>query len=416
MCSGREQASNILKIMIKEYFKIAVKNLWTRPLRSWLTILGIFIGVFLISSLLSLSEGLKTSVTQQLQGIGTDIIMIMPGDISDIFTTLMGGTKLTEKDIKAVEKTKGVEVVVPMIYTGEVVKYGGSSKTVLLYGMDIRNAQKVYEEDMSLDLAEGRYPVAGRREIIVGAAVPKDIFPGLKLGTQATIKGKKFEIVGILKSTGDKQDDSMVALDIDIFKSITGVKDASMVIAKIAEGFSSDQVAKNIKTNLIETRKRQRGEEEAKFAVLTNEAMSSMVTSIMGIIQVAVMAFASIAVIVGGIGIMNTMYTSVRERTREIGILKAVGAKRSTITLIFLIESGLIGLVGGLGGMILGLGLAKLIELVGQVHPLFYIKASISPFIIIFGMGFSFLIGCLSGFLPARNAASLKPVDALHYE
>ena len=128
------------------------------------------------------------------------------------------------------------------------------------------------------------------------------------------------------------------------------------------------------------------------------------------------MAFASIAVIVGGIGIMNTMYTSVRERTKEIGILKAVGAKRSTITLIFLIESGLIGLVGGMGGMVFGLGLAKLIEAIGQVHPLFYIKASLSPSIIIFGMGFSFLIGCLSGFLPARNAANLKPVDALRYE
>src|SRR4030042_2705684 len=269
---------------------------------------------------------------------------------------------------------------------------------------------------MSLDIAEGRYPEAGKKEIFVGSAVPKDIFPGLKIGTQATIKGKKFEIVGILKSTGDKQDDSMVALDMEIFKSITGVKEASAAIAKVAEGFSPDQVAKSIKESLTETRKRQRGEEEAKFAVLTNEAMSGIVGSIMGIIQVAVMAFASIAVIVGGIGIMNTMYTSVRERTREIGILKAVGAKRSTITLIFLIESGLIGFGGGLGGMVLGLGLAKLIEAIGQVHPLFYIKASLSPSIIIFGMGFSFLIGCLSGFLPARNAANLKPVDALRYE
>lgn len=402
--------------MIKEYFKIAIKNLRTRPLRSWLTILGIFIGVFLISSLLSLSEGLKASVMQQLQGIGTDMLMVMPGDISEIFTTIMGGTKLTEKDIEAIKKAKGVEVVVPMIYTGDVVKYQGVSKTVLLFGLDLRNARRVYEEDMSLDVAEGRYPEAGRKEILVGSAVPEDVFPGLKIGTQATIKGKKFEIVGILKSTGDKQDDGMVALDMDIFESITGIKEPSMAMAKIAEGFSPDQVAKNIKTNLTETRKRQRGEEEAKFAVLTNEAMSGIVGSIMGIIQVVVMAFASIAVIVGGIGIMNTMYTSVRERTREIGILKAVGAKRSTITLIFLIESGLIGLVGGLGGMILGLGLAKLIELVGQVHPLFYIKASVSPFIIIFGMGFSFLIGCLSGFLPARNAANLKPVDALRYE
>ena len=402
--------------MYQEYFKIAIKNLRTRPMRSWLTILGIIIGVFLITSLLSLSEGLKTSVMQQLRGIGTDIVMIMPGDISDIFTTLMGGTKLTEKDIEAIKKTKGVEVALPMPYKGEVVKYQNSSKTVILFGLDLKDGLSVYQEDMSMKVTEGRYPTAGQRELLVGASVPKDIFPGLKIGTQATIKGKKFEIVGILKSLGSKQDDSMIALDLNIFESITGEKEGAYTIAKIASGFSPDEVAKNIKANLAETSKRQRGEESAKFSVLTNEAMSSMVSSIMGVIQVAVLAFASIAVIVGGIGIMNTMYTSVRERTREIGILKAVGAKRSTITLIFLMESGIIGLVGGVGGTILGLGLAKLVEVIGQVHPVFYIKASTSPSLIIVSLGFSFLIGCLSGFFPARNAASLKPVDALHYE
>jgi putative ABC transport system permease protein len=137
----------------------------------------------------------------------------------------------------------------------------------------------------------------------------------------------------------------------------------------------------------------------------------------MGIIQVVVFAFGSIAVLVGGIGIMNTMYTSVRERTREIGILKAVGAKNSTIVLIFLMESGIIGLVGGLGGMIPGLGLAKLIQAIGQVHPMCYIEASVSAGIILFGLFFSFGVGCLSGFFPARTAAKLKPVEALkHYE
>jgi len=209
----------------------------------------------------------------------------------------------------------------------------------------------------------------------------------------------------------------MIGIDLDIFRGITGKKDgAPQAIAKIASGFSPEEVAEDIKENLLETRRRQRGEEESSFSVLTNEAMTGMVSNIMGVIQLAVFAFASIAMIVGGIGIMNTMYTSVHERTREIGILKAVGAKKSTITTIFLIESGVIGLVGGVGGMILGLGLAKLIELVGQVHPVFYISASISPGLIIFGLTFSFLIGCLSGFLPARNAAKLKPVDALRYE
>jgi len=403
--------------MLAEYFKIAIKNLRTRPLRSWLTILGIVIGVFLIMSLLSLSEGLKETVMKQLRGIGKDIIMIIPGDITDIMTTFIGGVELTEDDLKAIEKTKGVEVVVPNVYKGEVMKSQGESKTVILFGIDLKNALEIYQEDLGMNMAEGHWPVAGKRELLVGSAVPKDIFPGLKIGTQATIKGKKFEVVGILKSLGNQQDDSMIGLDLDIFREITGEKKgAPQAIAKVAPGFSPEEVADDIKENLKKTRKRQRGEEEASFSVLTNEAMIGIVNNIMGIIQVAVFAFASIAIIVGGIGIMNTMYTSVRERTREIGILKAVGAKKSTIVLIFLIESGVIGLVGGIGGMILGLGLAKLIELVGQAYAVFYISASITPSLVIFGITFSFLVGCLSGFFPARSAASLKPVDALRYE
>jgi len=404
--------------MLKEYFKIAIKNLRTRPMRSWLTILGIVIGVFLIMSLLSLSQGLKSTVLKQLSAIGTDIIMIMPGNISDIMTTMMGGVELTEDDLNAIKKTEGVEAVVPNIYKGEVMKYQGTSKTVILFGMDLRNSLYIYKENMGMDMAEGRWPVPGKREIIVGSMVPVDVFPGLKVGTTATIKGKQFEIVGIGKSLGNKQDDSMIGIDLDIYRSITGErKGAPQAIAKIAPGFDAEQVAKDIKANLEKQAKRRAGQQgESSYSVFTSEAMSGIVGNIMGIIQVVIFAFGSIAVLVGGIGIMNTMYTSVRERTKEIGILKAVGAKNSTIVMIFLMESGIIGLVGGLGGMIPGLGLAKLIQLVGQIHPVFYIEASITPGIILFGLLFSFGVGCLSGFFPARSAAKLKPVEALRYE
>jgi len=400
--------------MLKEYFKIAIKNLRTRPLRSWLTILGIVIGVFLIMSLLSLSQGLKNTVLKQLRAIGTDIVMIMPGNITDIMATMMGGVELTEGDLNAIKKTEGVEAVVPNVYKGELMKYQGASKIVILFGMDLKNYQYIYKEDMGMDAAEGRWPEPGKREVIVGSLVPTDVFPGLKIGTTATIKGKQFEIVGIGKSLGSKQDDSMIGMDLDVYRSLTGEKKgAPQAVAKIAPGFSADQVAKEIKANLEENAKRRRGEEAGAFSVLTSEAMGSIVGNIMAILQAAIFAFASIAIIVGGIGIMNTMYTSVRERTREIGILKAVGAKNSSVILIFLFESGIIGLIGGVGGMILGLGMAKLIELVGQVHPVFYIQASITPGIVLFGLFFSFGVGCLSGFFPSRSASKLKPVEAL---
>lgn len=399
--------------MFKEYLKIAVKNLRTRQLRSWLTIFGIVIGVFLIMSLLSLSQGLQTTVMNQLRAVGTDIIVIMPGSISDIMTTMMGGSQLTEEDLNAIEKTKGVEVVVPNVYKSALMKYQNKSKVIILYGVDWRNSLDVYQNDMGMKISEGRWPVPGRREIVVGSLVPTDIFPGLKINTTANIKGRQLEVVGILKSRGSKQDDSMIGVDLNIYRDITGErKGAPQAIAKVAAGYSVDQVAKDIKANLEENAKRRAGEEESAYSVLTSESLGSMVGSIMGIIQVVVFAFGSIAVLVGGIGIMNTMYTSVRERTKEIGILKAVGAKNQTIVMIFLIEAGIIGLIGGIGGMILGLGLAKTAELVAGT----YIYATISPGIIIFGLLFSIGVGCLSGFFPARSAAKLKPVDALRYE
>ena len=401
--------------MFKEYLKIAVKNLRTRQLRSWLTIFGIVIGVFLIMSLLSLSQGLQSTVLQQLKAVGTDIVMIMPGSMSDIVTTMMGGVELSKEDLEVIEKTPGVEVVIPNVYKGEVVKYQNKSKTAILYGIDLRNALDVYINDIGMKIASGRWPVPGKREIVVGSLVPTDIFPGMKIDTTANIKGKQFEVVGVLKSLGSKQDDSMIGLDLEIWRDLTGEREgAPQAVAKITEGYSVDQVAQDIKENLEAQAKRRAGRGgESAYSVLTSDAMSGIVGNIMGIIQVVVFAFGSIAVLVGGIGIMNTMYTSVRERTREIGILKAVGAKNSTIVLIFLIESGIIGLIGGLGGMIPGLGLAKLIQLYGQVHPVFYIEASVTPGIILFGLLFSFGVGCLSGFLPAKQAAKLKPVEAL---
>ena len=403
--------------MFKEYFKIAIKNLRTRQLRSWLTISGIVIGVFLVMSLLSLSQGLKTTVLNQLRAVGTDIVMIMPGDISDIITTMMGGTKLTEEDLNTIKKTQGVQAVIPNVYKATLIKYQNQTKTVILSGMDLRNSLDIYQNDIGMKIAQGRWPLPEKREIVVGSLVPTDVFPGLKINTTATIKGRRFEVVGVLKSMGSKQDDTMVGIDINLYQGITGErKEAPQAIAKISQGYSVDQVAKNIKTNLEENAKRRVGQEGGKaYSVLTSEAIGSIVGNIMGIIQMVIFAFGGIAILVGGIGIMNTMYTSVRERTKEIGILKAVGAKNSSIVMIFLMESGIIGLIGGFLGMIPGLGLAKLIQAYGQVHPLFYIEASITPGIILFGILFSIGVGCLSGFFPARSAANLKPVEALRY-
>jgi len=398
-----------------EYFNLALRNLKSRQLRSWLTIFGIVIGVFLIISLISLSEGLQDTIMTQLRMMGGDLIFVMPGgDFGDMMTAILGGVELNDADIRAIERVRGVEAVVIFPYATEIARHEGAAKMVLLAGVAWDKATQILKEDMGYQTTEGDFPRSGRREVVLGNLVSKEIFPGIGVGDEIIIKGRKFKVSGILMSVGSKQDDSMVIMDLDDFRTVTGKREGTqMAIVKPNPDFNVDEVVKNITAALEETGRRRSGEDAPKFSVITSETVSDMVGNIMGVLQVVIIAFASIALIVGGIGIMNTMYTSVRERTREIGIMKAVGAKNSAILTIFLFESAIIGLIGGIGGTLLGIILAKVIEMYGNVHPMFYISASITPGLIIFGLAFSLLVGCLSGFFPARRAAQLKPVDAL---
>jgi len=403
---------------LKEYFKIAFKTIATRRMRSWLTTIGIIIGVFLIVSLLSLSEGLKGAVMQQLNMMGKDLITIMPGDITDM-SSMMAGTKLSDQDLDIIEKSEGVDTLIEMDYTSVIIRSGDIKKTSLAYGIDLRNDLETFKSDMGWSLATGRWPAPNKNEMVVGSVVAKEMFPSLRVGNEMVIKGRKFIVVGILNSVGSKQDDSMVGIDLSIFRAITGERTgAKMAMAKIESGYSADFVAGEIKSNLNENRKRQIGqkESESSYTVMTSETLTAIVGNVMGLIQAVIIGFASIAIVVGGIGIMNTMYTSVSERTKEIGIMKAIGAKNKTITTIFLIESGIFGMLGGIGGTLLGLFFAKAIEIYFQIHPLFYLKAEVGPGLILFSISFSFLIGCISGYFPARTASKLKPVDALRYE
>jgi putative ABC transport system permease protein len=404
--------------MSKDYFYIALRNLKSRPLRSWLTILGIVIGVFLVMSLLSLSQGIKGAVLQQLRMMGSDIIMVYPGELTNIMAAFAGGLKLSDEDIRAIKRAEGVESVIPELWKARTIRYEGKSKTVFLYGVPFnKSTVKILKEKMGFDVKEGRFPGFGKNEILIGKLVAENIFPGIKVGTRAYIAGKRFEVVGVLKSLGNKSDDSMVGVDLDIYRKITGErKGAQFVIVAIKKGFSQEEVAENIKRELRATRKKSIREDSPNFSVITSEKAMGLVNNIMSIIQAAIFAIAGFAILVGAIGIMNTMFTAVRERTKEIGIMKAIGAKTSDITLIFLIESGIMGMIGGIGGTILGVGAAKMVELFLQFHPVFYLKAYISLPFILFGLVFTFLVGCISGYLPSRKAASLKPVDALHYE
>lgn len=400
-----------------KYFNIAFRNLRKKPLRSWLTILGVVIGVFMVTVLLSLSEGIKASILKEMRIMGSDLITVFPGEIQDIITTFIGGLKLSDFDLNAIKRAQGVLQVIPFRQKAELVRWHNKEKISLIGGVPLFEASTVLQENMGIVPIKGSWPKRGKRALLVGNLIPKEVFPDLKVGDRVSVKGINFEVSGILRSLGNRQDDSIFFMDTQLFGQVTGIReDAQLAVVKIAPQADENEVAQNIRNELKKTRKRIAGSESPDFSVLTSESASKTITNVLAIIQFVIMVFASIAILVGAIGIMNTMYTSVFERTKEIGILKAVGAKRRDITAIFLIESGVIGLVGGIGGLVLGFTAAKLVETYGQFHPVLYIEASISGWLIFGVLGFAFLVGALSGYLPARRAASLSPVEALRYE
>ncbi len=381
-----------------------------------MTILGIVIGIFLIVSLLSLSQGVKEAINQQMEAMGGDMIMVMPGSEENIMGMMVGGEVLEKQDIAAIEKTKGVKDVLIMSYRGIVARYKEEAKMVFLTGLPWDESLDLLERYQGWNLFDGEWPISGRKEVAVGKQWAIDVFgTKVKVGQEIIMKGRKFKIAGILNSLGNKSDDSNIYLDIGLYQDLTGEKKGSARVAMvmIEEGLIPDEVANNIKESLQKTRKRIAGENTTDFAVITSEKLIGVTNSILGIIQSAIILFSSIAILVGGIGITNTMFTSIRERTREIGTMKAIGAKNSAVLIIFLTEAGIIGLVGGAGGIILGIICAKIIELYTQSNPVFYFSISVSPSLVLFGLVFSVLTGCIAGFFPARKAARLKPVEAL---
>jgi len=402
---------------LKEYYKIATRNLKMRSLRSWLTVFGIVIGVFLIITLLSLSEGIKDTINRQLMSLGGNMIFVMPGDDSNPMSGIMfGGDKLEKQDLFAIEKTEGVQAVLPASFQSINVRYGQVSKSLVVQGFPLFEGMEILKKFQGFSLSSGRWPSSGKKEVIVGIKLNQDIFKNkVVVGDEFNIKGKKYIVTGVLNSLGSKQDDSAIFMDIGEFQDLVGQQrgTAQMAMVQIDESMDVNLIAQKIKESLRRVQRRAYGMDTLNFAVITSQKVNDIAGGVMAVIQFVILAFASIAIIVGGIGITNTMYTSVRERTREIGIMKAIGATNGAIMTIFLIEAGIIGFGGGIGGTILGLLVAWLVQLYGQASPMFYFTASFSPWIIIFGMSFSFFIGCLAGILPARRAAKLRPIEAL---
>jgi len=401
--------------MIWEYFKLALTNLSHRRMRSYLTMIGIFIGIAAVVALVSLGQGLQQYISEEFSKIGTDKIIIMPGKgLLAPGTTL--STQLTKQDVETVQRVSGIDSAGGTVFGS--VKISGKDKAIYSYAISIPETdfRATFFEMGTLEVGSGRLLEKGESgKIMIGADyVRRNLLKQqIKIGDKIKINDQEFRVVGVMKPIGNPSDDSSVYLNEQDARDLFNAPERfDYIYAKTAAGEDPLVVADAVERAMRRERNVEKGKED--FSVQTFNQLIESFNIVFGIVQAVVLGIAAISLLVGGIGIMNTMYTAVLERTKEIGIMKAIGAKNTDVLLIFLIESGLLGTVGGAIGIAIGMGLGKLVEIgAAQALGTALLRAYFPLYLIVGTLLFSFIVGSVSGLFPALQAARLPPVEAL---
>lgn len=400
--------------MITDFFKLGIGNLRKQKLRSWLTMLGIFIGIASVVALVSLGQGLEKAINEQFEEVGADKIIIQSKGIFGAHTTEI--KPLTDEDLDVVEKTKGV--LDGGGYILKTAKIGVDGVIRYFNAFGLVPEDKLTEEIFNLDIEHGRNLKKGEKsKVVLGHDfLNEDLFGrSLKLRETILINDREFKIVGFYETFGNKIDDQSVYLSYDTMEEIYEFNNVyTAIFAKVNANLDPEIVAKDVEEELRDKHDVKEGSED--FTVQTAKELFESFSNIISILQIFLIGIAAISLVVGGIGIMNTMYTSVLERTKEIGVMKSIGATNRDIMIIFLIESGILGLIGGLIGVIIGMGFSKFVEVIAANVGYSIIKISFPPALILGTLIFAFIIGSLSGLVPAYKASKLQPVDALRYE
>ena len=402
---------------MKELVFASLKN---RKLRTILTLLGIIIGTAAIVSLISLGQGMRDAIAVQLSGLGGDRIIIQAKSATFAPPGQAAIIKLSKEDYKRVQQTTGVRRAAIRLIKSAKVEANQQTIFPFIGSMpEDTEGRRLVEETFNLRVVLGRLIQQGdTTRILVGNGYNSQDRLGKPLipGTRLLINDKSFTVVGVLDKLGQPQFDNVMFMPEQAMRDLYNLtNEVDIIAAQAANGWEPNTVAENIRKNLANLHHVKEGSED--FTVQTQGQVLAGIDTILLTVTMVLAGIAVISVIVGGIGIMNTMYTSVLERTREIGILKAVGARRLHIVLLFVAEAGILGCVGGILGVVIGAGLAKTVEVIAGIAlgtPLIHANLSIS----LFGGTIlaTFLFGIVAGVLPALSASKLQPTEALRYE
>ncbi len=401
--------------MIKDYAVLALKNLKNRGIRSWLTMLGIFLGIAAVVSLISLGNGLQTAITGQFATLDPDKLIIQNIGVGFAPPGATAIRKLTEHDLELIKSVSRVEFTITRLIRVATIELGKETNFITLYSLpeDEEELEIVYDA-LNAELQSGKLlETADKGKVLLGNSLTDNFEKEIKVGTNLKIQSREFQVIGILKPSGNFFINNAIGmLDSDMQDLLEIEDEIDAIVVQVDDQDKIESVALDIERKLRKDRKQKIGEED--FSVETPLQAISTVNTTLNIINLVVSGIAAIALLIGGIGIANTMYTSVLERTREIGVMKAIGAQNKDILAIFLIESALLGLVGGIIGAAIGLGLAFVASsaassALGGID----LKVTLSIPLLLTAISFSLLIGILSGIIPAFQASKLNPVEAL---
>jgi putative ABC transport system permease protein len=404
----------------------ALDSLNANKMRSMLTVLGIVIGVAAVIAMLSIGRGAQASITSRIESIGTNLIYVTPGSTNQGGIQSGAGTAgtLTLDDANALTGLQGVEAVASVTNSFVQVVYQGQNTRTRLMGVT-----PDYDTVSSLNLADGVFiseqeQSARSLVVVLGSAVAEDLFgsTGGVVGQRVRLNGQPYKVIGVLESKGGtgflNQDDQVfIPLSTALYRLVgnsqfRGSSVIGQIVIKATDSRVVDQVVSEVTSTMRDLHGTIEGADD--FTVTSQQATLAAATQVADTLTIFLGGIAGISLAVGGIGIMNIMLTTVSERTHEIGLRKAVGAKRQDILMQFLVESMVLSLLGGLIGVALGWGIASLM---GQVQ---FSGTAITPVVgldsVLLATLFSMAVGLFFGIYPATRASRLQPVEALRYE
>jgi len=411
-------------------FRLALNILLHSKLRSWLTIIGIVIGVAAIVAIVSIGKGAQANIQDRLGDLGADLITVSPGfdRASGGFRGLGGGGRgggetatitvknLTSKDVQVVKSTEGLLFIDGIISGRAGVSFLAETASINIQGVDTL----AWSNMETTELEAGRYLNSGdTNAIVIGNRIAHSTFKQpLVLNRDVTINGGIFKIVGILKASGTGGEDNRIFMPIT--QARNAITDASKdrldsIAIKVSNVDLIDDITSEIDTNLMNSRHLTNKTKD--FTVTSSKATLERIQSVTQTFTLFLGAIAAVSLLVGAVGIANTMFTSVLEKTKEIGIMKAIGARNSDIMTIFLMNSALVGFVGGILGITLGSIISGFLpNLLSGLGPGGSLKTVIPISLLVESLLISVGIGMIADAIPAYRASKLKPVDALRYE